>query len=202
MVTSLNPLRPFDIFEFSQAGEEAQGSLPLSAMPRVLAELAPEAPADARDALFHWRLRGFTRDEASMAGLSARKRKFMSLEVDGVLWLVCQRCLQVTAETLSVRTVLELVHTEAQADAAPLDDDEVDVIVGSSHFNLVELIEDELLLSLPISVKHEVCADVHPDLVSGADGQAVEEGRDLDEDASDELKPSPFAALADLKRRH
>lgn len=200
IMIQLNPLRPFDIFDFSVAGEEAQGALPLTALPRVLAELASEAPAEARDAQFNWRLRGFVREEASMAGLDGRKRKFVALEVDGVLWLVCQRCLTVKPESLSVRTVLELARTEAEADAAPVDDDEVDVIVGSRHFQLAELIEDELLLALPIAVKHDVCPAVHPDLVTGADGQVVPE--EVPEEVSEETKPSPFAALADLKRRH
>lgn len=196
----VNPLRPFDIFEFSQSEAEAHGTLPLSALPRVLAELAPEAPADASEAPFHWRLRGFIREEASMAGLAGRKRKYVSLEVDGVLWLVCQRCLQPKPEALSVRSTLELARSEEEADAAPVDDDEVDVIAGSSHFNLAELIEDELLLSLPIAVKHEVCGEVHPDLLTGADGRTVVD--EAHTDAPEESRPSPFAALADLKRRH
>ncbi len=192
----LNPLSTFDIFDFSLAGEDAQGELRLQSLPRVLAELAPDAPADARDAVFHWRLRGFIREEASMAGLDARKRKFVALEVDGVLWMVCQRCLQVKAETLTVRSTLELVRSEADADAAPVEDDEADVIVGSRHFHLAELIEDELLLALPIAVKHEACPSVHPDLVTGVDGTVEPEA------PPEEKKPSPFAALAGLKRPH
>ncbi len=45
--------------------------------------------------------------------------------------------------------------TEEEADEFPLDEDEVEVIVGSRQFDLVDLIEEELLLFLPLVPKHD-----------------------------------------------
>ncbi len=153
-------------------------------MPRLQAEQAADASAGAGD-LFHWQMQGIVRDEAVAAGQSPRQRLFVDLEVDGVVWLQCQRCLHAYGQPLSVRTRLEVVRSEVEADAAPLDDDEADVIVGSRSFDLITQIEDELLLALPVSPRHEICPD------------AVEP-----EAAEAEKKPSPFAVLANLKTKH
>lgn len=121
----------------------------------------------------------------NVAGQSARQRLFVDLEVEGVVWLQCQRCLHAYEQSLLVRTRLEVMRSEEEADAAPLDDDEADVIVGSRSFDLITQIEDELLLALPVSPRHAVC----PDEV-------------LPEEAEAEKKPSPFAVLANLKTKH
>ena len=90
-----------------------------------------------------------------------------------------------------------MVESEEAADAAPMDDDEVDVIAGSKHFSLLDLIEDEVLLALPVAPKHDVCPTVHESLVTGSDGEAQPEA-----EPEEEKRPSPFAALAGLKTKH
>ncbi len=94
--------------------------------------------------------------------------------------------------------------TEEEADEYPLDDDEVEVIVGSRQFDLVDLIEEELLLTLPLVPKHNVCPEVHESLLSGEAGETGE--RDAEGAASAEAgapdeaeKPNPFAVLEKLK---
>lgn len=176
--------RAFDLFAFIRGGESVSGSIGLNDMSRLLAERAADAPADAGH-LFCWRMQGIVRDEAVAAGQSPRQRLFVDLEVDGAVWLQCQRCLRAYEQPLPVRTRLEDARSEAEADAAPLDDDESDVIVGSRSFDLIAQIEDELLLALPVSPRHEACPD------------AVEP-----EAAPAEKKPSPFAVLANLKTKH
>lgn len=175
--------RAFDLFAFIRAGEPASGTVQLTDMPRLLAEQAADAPADANTE-FRWQLQGLVREEAT-AGQLPRQRLFIDLEVDGAVWLQCQRCLKAYEQPLPVRTRLEVMRSEAEADAAPLDDDEADVIVGSRSFDLIMQIEDELLLALPVSPRHAVC----PDEV-------------LPEEAEAEKKPSPFAVLANLKTKH
>ncbi|EPX97162.1 YceD family protein [Ralstonia insidiosa] len=175
--------RSFDLFAFIRSGEQVSGTVALADMPRLLAEQAADAPADANKP-FRWQMQGTVREEAT-AGQSARQRLFVDLEVDGVVWLQCQRCLHAYEQSLPVRTRLEVMRSEDEADAAPLDDDEADVIVGSRNFDLITQIEDELLLALPVSPRHAVC----PDEV-------------LPEEAEAEKKPSPFAVLANLKTKH
>lgn len=175
--------RAFDLFAFIRAGEQVNGTVNLTDMPRLRAEQAADAPADV-NGQFRWQMQGIVREEATV-GQSPRQRLFVDLEVDGSIWLQCQRCLHAYEQSLPVRTRLEVMRSEEEADAAPLDDDEADVIVGSRSFNLIAQIEDELLLALPVSPRHAVC----PDEV-------------LPEEVEAEKKPSPFAVLANLKTKH
>jgi uncharacterized protein len=57
--------------------------------------------------------------------------------------------------------VLLLAGDEASADTleAQLDDDSVVVVVGSRTMDMAALIEDEALLALPVSPRHEICPD-------------------------------------------
>ena len=77
------------------------------------------------------------------------------------------------------------------------------MIVGSRQFDLIDLIEEELLLSLPLVPKHEVCPEVHESLVSGvagAEGEGDEARRTKQARAMSPKRPNPFAALESLKR--
>ena len=47
-----------------------------------------------------------------------------------------------------------LVGSEEEADAYPIEDDRQEPLVASHHFDLLETIEDEILLSLPLIPKH------------------------------------------------
>ena len=99
----------------------------------------------------------------------------------GRITVTCQRCLQGLELALDPRAGFELERSEAQADAAGLDEDEVwDAVVGSDRFDLIALCEDELLLAVPYAPMHQFCEPV----------SAAEAGD----------KVSPFAALAQLKR--
>jgi uncharacterized protein len=78
--------------------------------------------------------------------------------------------------------MLVLARDEAEADELEqrLEDDSLDVIAGSTVLDLLQLVEDEALLSLPLSPRHEVCPDDVPKV-----------GIDKPE--------SPFAVLRKLK---
>ena len=69
------------------------------------------------------------------------------------------------------------------------DRSEEDVLVLSREFNLLELVEDELLMSVPPVPKHEECPA--PVKLQAADADFV--------DAPVE-KPNPFAVLQQLKK--
>ena len=100
--------------------------------------------------------------------------------------LECQRCLKPVVTTVDARRSFLFVRgedTAAQLDA----DSEHDVLALTRALDLRELIEDELLLALPLVPRHEVCPS--PLTMSAAD----------DEPAA-ETPPHPFAGLAALKR--
>jgi uncharacterized protein len=70
------------------------------------------------------------------------------------------------------------------------EESEEDVLVLSKAFNLLELIEDELLMSAPLVPKHEVCPQ--PVKLQAADPAFVELVQE---------KPNPFAMLQQLKKK-
>ncbi len=196
----------FDVFEFARSGRQAAGAVRVSQLPRMLNEVPVEAPD--RDTLFTWQAEGSTQPELQGDGTEA-PQPYLRLALHGAAWLECQRCLTPYEQPFDVETTFRLVATEEEAEEFPLDEDELDVIVGSRQFNLVDLIEEELLLSLPVVPKHDVCPLVHESLVSGAAGEHAtdlsdDEGESQDpaSDAAGEGgadKPNPFAALEALK---
>ncbi|MBB2916399.1 DUF177 domain-containing protein [Cupriavidus alkaliphilus] len=190
-------LRALDLFAMCRKGESLAGDVAVRDLPRILAETAAQAPASAPDETFAYTATGFVREEAAEPGAPVAQRLFLDVTVQGRMWLDCQRCLAPYAQPIDAATRFEVVESEEAADAAPMDDDEVDVIAGSKRFSLLELIEDEVLLALPVAPKHDVCPTVHESLVTGSDGEAQPEA-----EPEEEKRPSPFAALAGLKTRH
>jgi uncharacterized protein len=189
-----------DLFEFARSGRQAAGVVRVSQLPRMLNEVPAEAPD--RDAAFTWQAEGTTQPELQDDGAEG-PQPYLRLAIHGTAWLECQRCLTPYLQPLNVDATYRIVNTEAQADEFPLDEDEVEVIVGSRQFNLIDLIEEELLLSLPLVPKHEVCPEVHESLVSGVagtEGEGDEAAPDAAGEGGEPERPNPFAALESLKR--
>lgn len=161
-----------DAFDFSRLGERRAGELAVTQLPRLAAECV-----DTTGTL-QWALEG---------GLHASGHPQLVLQVEGAVKLVCQRCLKPFMFSLLSTSVLVLARDEEQADQveAALEDDGIDVIVGSRSMNLTELIEDEALLTLPLAPKHAQCTEA---LIPDSSGEAIELA-----------KPSPFAALKNIK---
>jgi uncharacterized protein len=199
-------LRELDLFEFAQSGRQAAGAVRVSQLPRMLNEVPADAPD--RDTVFTWQAEGSTQPELQDNGIEA-PQPYLRLAVHGSVWIECQRCLSPYSQHLDVDATYRIVATEAEADEYPLDDDEVEVIVGSRQFDLVDLIEEELLLSLPLVPKHDVCPEVHESLVSGFEGAQGEPEEDASPDSqstgsgagkvSASGRPNPFASLEKLK---
>lgn len=156
-----------DSFEFCRSAGHASGTTPVAEFKRLCADLADPAGE------LRWSFQG---------GLHAEGDPQLVMEVAGTVKLVCQRCMAPFDHPLESRSTLVLAADEEQADAAEerLDDDSIDVIVGSRAMDLLMLVEDEALLSLPLSPRHDVCPG------------PVQEVR---EDKAE----SPFAVLGKLK---
>jgi uncharacterized protein len=156
-----------DAFRFAESGSVAEGRLESADLPRLVEiAVAPLQPFDAK-----------------AAGVRSPRGK-LGLEVwlRGRITVTCQRCLQPLDLALEPHAGFELEHSEAQADASGLDEDEFwDAVVGSERFDLMQLCEDELLLAVPFAPMHASCAPVG----------ATEAGD----------RVSPFAALAQLKKK-
>jgi uncharacterized protein len=166
----------------------------------MLNEVPAEAPE--RESAFTWQAEGATQPELQDDGTEG-PQPYLRLAIHGSAWLECQRCLTPYLQAFNVDATYRIVNTEAEAEEFPLDEDEVDVIVGSTHFDLIDLIEEELLLNLPLVPKHDVCPEVHESLVSGAAGEEGEGGevaQDEAEEGGEPDRPNPFAALEALKK--
>jgi uncharacterized protein len=99
----------------------------------------------------------------------------------------CQRCLEPVLLSLSVDRWFAFAASEEDAAAQDADSDD-DVLAVSARFDLRALVEDELLLALPLVPRHEVC----PQPLT-APGAAAD-------DRTSAPAAHPFAALAALKR--
>ncbi|MDX9969614.1 MAG: DUF177 domain-containing protein [Hydrogenophaga sp.] len=127
------------------------------------------------------------RAQAELRGEGARAVPWLHLQANAVLSLTCQRCLQAVETPLEVDRWFRFVADEATAEAED-EDSEEDVLALEPRPSLRELVEDELLMALPLVPMHEECPAPLP---LPAQEAAVEPAED---------KPSPFAALAKLKR--
>ncbi len=169
------PVR-LDIRAFAQSPGPLVGREPLARFARITAEC--HGPVDALAVV--WSARGEIRAEQTPL-----EQIWLHLHAEVPVPLACQRCLDVVDVRLQVDRTFRFVADEDTA-AAQDDDSDEDLLVLGDDFNLHELIEDELVLALPMIARHASCpgatAAPQPDF-----GVAVA-GR-----------PNPFAALAELK---
>lgn len=128
-----------------------------------------------------WSVRFETR-----AGSTGQAQAWLHLQAGLTLPLTCQRCLRAVEVPMQIDRWFKFVETEAQAQAEE-DDFSEDVLVLSRDFDLMALIEDEVLMDLPVVPRHEVCPEPVKLVVADADFEAAP------------AKPNPFAALSQLK---
>jgi uncharacterized protein len=135
-----------DAFEFCRNHGVREGMTPVVDMPRLAADCAD------RSGEIRWKVEG---------GETRQGYPSLTLSVAGTVQLVCQRCLAPFGYEIDSSTMLVLGRDDEEADQIEeiLDDESIDVIVGSTCCDIRDLLEDEALLALPQSPKHEVCPD-------------------------------------------
>lgn len=85
-------------------------------------------------------------------------RSQLLLAVDGVLSLLCQRCLETYEYPLHLRSLLEFVGSDEDLTQEELEDDAKDFLPHQKALEVSVLIEDEILLALPTAPRHADCA--------------------------------------------
>lgn len=167
-----------DIKAFVQAGAHTCGHDSLLKYKR----LAQEAKGLHPDLYVDWQATGELRAVPGETG-----QHWLHLKAQSTFPMVCQRCLGPLDVPLEVERSFRFVADEATAEA--LDEDvEEDLLALSREFDLRELIEDELLMSLPVVPRHGECPEHVP-------MEVVDEAFE----AASAEKPNPFAALASLR---
>jgi uncharacterized protein len=158
-----------DAFEFCRLKERREGRVVVADFVRLSAECADQS------GILEWSVEG---------GVSALGHSQLILSVSGVVQLVCQRCLTSFPFDITSQSTLVVAKDDQSADEIEelVGDDAVDVVVLGKSVDLLTLIEDEALLAIPLSPKHDVCPDL-----------AVK-------DVLEAAKGSPFSALKNLKQ--
>jgi uncharacterized protein len=170
-----------NIQAFAQEAAPLAEATPLQNMERLVHEALNPAP----DTVVNWRASGELRPRAG----AEEGDIWLHLSAQATLPLCCQRCMTSVETPLEVDQWFRFVADEDTAMAQ--DDQSVeDLLVLAPQFDLLDLLEDELLMALPLVPMHENCP-VSPVFSAGEPALAVEK----------ELKPNPFAALAGLKKQ-
>lgn len=128
-------------------------------------------------------------------GIDNEGIRFIRGRVQAEVSLICQRCLEVMRYPIDSEFVLGLVRSMAEAEALPSHYEPL--VVDDEPQYLRDIIEDELLLALPIVAMHEQDAcRAELNLGTTKQSEKAQEEKDTGAVASD----SPFAVLADLKK--
>ncbi|MDR2678888.1 MAG: DUF177 domain-containing protein [Zoogloeaceae bacterium] len=154
-----------DARRFSRESRVLKGVFPVSDLQRLADLLAAEVGENG----VVWQLSGETGEHGEPC---------LRLRIEGNLPLRCQRCLETVLEPVAIDRCLELVAEEAAVTQEELEDERVDVLPVGKMLDVAALVEDEILLALPLAPRHVDCA--------------------LPLDISRADTPHPFAGLAEL----
>jgi uncharacterized protein len=150
-----------DGLQFARGRGEMSGALGIADLPRL-------AAMGCDTATLAYCVRG---------GENGGGHPCLTIEIGGELRLVCQRCLGPLAFPVAAKSELELAQTEREIEAAA---DDVDRVLATKSMDVAALVEDEVILVLPMVPLHARCE------IGVARGSAG--------------KAAPFAALAGLRR--
>ena len=131
-----------DAFAFARDGRVLEGTLAVEDLDR-LHDLLVDIDGEVT-----FRLQGYKGEGGE---------SMLHLEVSGTVPLACQRCLEAVPCDLDVDAVLELVPAGAELSQDELEDDTRDFLPVERELDVVELVEDEILLALPVAPRHEKC---------------------------------------------
>ena len=164
---------------FAAVDGELAGEVPLDGLERLADSVIGVEPPGAP---VHWQAEGRLRPVTG-----GEPETWLHLTSQVCVSLRCQRCLQPMAAPLDVDRWIRFVRDAAQAEAldAELEDD---VLELQRQLDLHELVEDELLLALPLVPRHDVCPDPLP------------QGSAPDVDVPQQ-RPNPFAALEQVTKK-
>jgi uncharacterized protein len=130
---------------------------------------------DQQGNMIHYRITGF---------VTPKEQSALRIELSGELGVRCQRCLDRLDFTLTVERESVLVAGTDEFESSADEPESVDIIPAVNRMDLRELVEEEILLALPLAPRHPA-----GECEVSAAGQAPGAQNDA----------SAFAALARLK---
>jgi uncharacterized protein len=164
--------QPLDVDRLSRGEAQIDFDVPLAALPRLRSRIAG-IEGSVRGVARFGRRSGLAVAELSFAGKAA---------------LQCQRCMRPMELALGGTSEVALIFAEANAPEVP--EDLEPVLAPEGRISAGELVEEELLLTLPIVPLHENLREC-----------AVPASAPLlPEEAPEHVTQRPFAGLAELLR--
>lgn len=175
MLTTRLPVR-VEPYRLAANGEHIEGLVSLTGMARF-AEEAGEQLGDGEVRLDF--------------GIDTQGRRFIEGWLKADVLLACRRCLEPMPVTLESHFLLGMVASDVLA--AELSNAYEPVLVENEQLDLLPVIEDELILSLPQVVYHDEaqCAVSQEQMSCGDSAEAIEEPA-----------ANPFDVLRSLKDKH
>jgi len=79
----------------------------------------------------------------------------LDLSIEGQFDLTCQRCLQDMQWTLSTNVSLGLARSIQELEGA---EDDLDRVMAGKSMSIEGLVEDEVILAVPMIPRHELCS--------------------------------------------
>ncbi len=165
--------KTFDPRKLARQGLQFEGTLALKQFEQLVASIADDQGEVSVFLHFY---------------MSEDHRIVLAGRVEADLKMICQRCLDVADVPVRTEFTLMGVWTDEQAKSVP--EGFEPLMLQEEPMALVPLLEEELLLSLPIVAYHppEVCRVQQSFTTGPADASEAEEER-----------PNPFSVLAGLK---
>lgn len=136
MLMSARPT--LDSMRFARAGESLSGEALLADFDRLSGSLVSDVGS------VKYRLRG-----GAESG-----RPVLRLEVEACVMLRCQYCLEPYRHDLRIEQIMPLARDEAELARWEQDDPMLDALVADPELDVLTLVEDEILLSLPVAPRH------------------------------------------------
>jgi uncharacterized protein len=127
-----------DSLRFAQSGETLSGEYAVSELPRLIDLLA------SADGVVRFRL----------SGERVLGRPALRLWLETELRMVCQRCLEGYDQPVSADSLMPIARDERELALWESEDPLVDAQVADPRLDVRTLVEDEILLSLPIMPRH------------------------------------------------
>jgi uncharacterized protein len=179
-MTRQQSLHSLNIQALATSGMPLVESTPLHNLER----LAHESMGLKSDLMVDWQASAELR-----TGATGQMDTWLHLRATTAVPMICQRCMGPVQTPLQVEQWYRFVATEEIAMAED-DASQEDLLVMAPQFDLLGLLEDELLMALPLVPMHGECP-VLPAFSAGV--------IEVPADGAD--KPNPFAALAQLKKK-
>jgi DUF177 domain-containing protein len=135
----MSQVEVIDSLQFARAALERRGVVGMERLPRL-------AQSQCSTEGLEYHLRG---------GRAGNGKPCLWLSVKGSVQLLCQRCLDPFQVPIAIDAELQLAESQREISEA---DDEIDRVLASRQMDVGSLVEDEVILALPMVPRHERCA--------------------------------------------